>query len=98
MSIPLGEKALFWDVVIKNQSDKKRTLDVFSYCEFSFHHVPIDNQNFQMSLYCAGSDYKDGAILYDLFYEEEGYQYFTSNFEPDGYDCLRDAFLGTYHT
>ena len=98
MSIPLGEKALFWDVVIKNQSDQKRTLDVFSYCEFSFHHVPIDNQNFQMSLYCAGSDYKDGAILYDLFYEEEGYQYFTSNFEPDGYDCLRDAFLGTYHT
>ncbi|MBQ8945509.1 MAG: N,N'-diacetylchitobiose phosphorylase [Lachnospiraceae bacterium] len=98
MSIPIGDSALVWDVVIENRSDKVRDLDVFSYAEFSFHHVPIDNQNFQMSLYCAGSDYQDGAILYDLFYEEEGYQYFTAGFTPDGYDCLRDAFLGTYHT
>ncbi|MBR4708170.1 MAG: N,N'-diacetylchitobiose phosphorylase [Pseudobutyrivibrio sp.] len=98
MSIPLGEKALVWDVTIENKSNENRSLDVFSYAEFSFHHVPIDNQNFQMSLYCAGSDYKDGTILYDLFYEEEGYQYFTASFEPDGYDCLRDSFLGNYRT
>ena len=56
MSIPIGDSALVWDVVIENRSDKVRDLDVFSYAEFSFHHVPIDNQNFQMSLYCAGSD------------------------------------------
>ena len=39
-----------------------------------------------------------GVIEYDLFYEEFGYQYFTSNFEPDGFDCLRDKFIGLYHT
>ena len=33
-----------------------------------------------------------------MFYEEFGYQYFTSNFEPDGFDCLRDKFIGLYHT
>ena len=98
MSIPRGENVLIWDVRIKNDGDKTRKLSVFSYAEFSFHHIPIDNQNFQMSLYCAGSDYVDGTIVYDLFYEEEGYQYFTSNFEPDGYDCCRDAFIGTYNT
>ncbi|MBQ9329141.1 MAG: hypothetical protein IJ225_11500 [Solobacterium sp.] len=98
LSIPIGEPVLIWDVTLTNQDHRTRTLDVFSYAEFSFHHIMIDNQNFQMSLYCAGSDYKDGVILYDLYYEEEGYQYFTANFEPDGYDCLRDAFLGTYHT
>lgn len=32
----------------------------------------IDNQNFQMSLYCAGSSYEDGIIEEDLFYEEKG--------------------------
>ena len=58
----------------------------------------IDNQNFQMSLYCAGSSYDKGIIEYDLFYEEFGYQYFASNFEPDGFDCLRDKFIGLYHT
>ncbi len=98
MSIPIGDNALIWDVTITNESDKIRSLDVFSYAEFSYHHIPIDNQNYQMSLYCAGSEYNDGTILYDLFYEEEGYQYFTSNFEPDGFDCLRDVFIGTYNT
>ena len=98
LSIPIGDNVLIWDVVITNQSDKERDLSVFSYAEFSYHHVPIDNQNFQMSLYCAGSEYKDGTILYDLFYEEEGYQYFTANFEPDGFECLRDEFIGIYNT
>ena len=98
LSIPIGEKALVWDVKITNHDLRTRVIDVFSYAEFSFHQIPIDNQNFQMSLYCAGSSYQNGTILYDLFYEEEGYQYFTSNFQPTGYDCVRDQFLGTYHT
>ena len=98
MSIPIGDNALVWDVNITNNSDRVRELDVFTYAEFSFHHVMIDNQNFQMSLYCAGSEYRDGTIIHDLYYEEEGYQYFTANFEPDGYECLRDKFIGTYNT
>ncbi len=98
LTIPLGDNALIWDVTIRNNDTVTRDLDVFSYAEFSFHQIQIDNQNYQMSLYCAGSDYKDGTILYDLFYEEEGYQYFTANFEPDGYDCVRDAFIGTYNS
>ena len=98
MSIPLGDAVELWDVKIKNEDDKPRNLSVFSYCEFSFHHVTIDNQNFQMSMYCAGSSYEDGIIEEDLFYEEFGFQYFTANFEPDGYDCLRDKFLGLYRT
>ena len=57
----------------------------------------MDNMNFQMSLYPAGSSYEDGVIEHDLFYEEFGYQYFTSNFEPDGFEC-RDAFIGPYRT
>lgn len=98
MSIPIDENALVWDVNITNNSDRIRELDVFTYAEFSFHHVMIDNQNFQMSLYCAGSEYKDGVIIHDLYYEEEGYQYFTANFEPDGFECLRDEFIGIYNT
>lgn len=98
LSVPLGEDVELWDVKIRNNSGKVRELDVFSYCEFSFHHISIDNQNFQMSMYCAGSDYEDGIIQHDLFYEEFGFQYFTSNVEPDGYDCLRDRFIGAYRT
>ena len=98
LSVPLGDNLELWDVKIKNEGNTTRQLQVFSYCEFSFHHIMIDNQNFQMSLYCAGSSYEDGIIEHDLFYEEFGYQYFTMTEKPDGFDCLRDKFLGLYHT
>ncbi len=98
LMIPLGDTVELWDVKVKNTSDRPRSLSVFSYCEFSFHHIDMDNQNFQMSLYASGSSYEDGVIEYDLFYEEFGYQYFTANFEPDGYDCVRDRFIGNYRT
>ena len=98
MSVPLGENVLLWDVRVKNTEDRTRKLSLFSYLEFSFHSIAIDNQNFQMSLYCAGASYEDGIIEEDLHYEPDGFQYFASSFEPDGYDCERDVFLGLYHT
>ncbi len=96
--IPRGDAVQLWDVKLCNNSDRERKLSLFSYLEFSFHHVMIDNINFQMSLYAAGSSYEDGIIEEDLFYEEDGYQFFCADFEPDGFDCMRDRFLGTYHT
>ncbi len=98
MLVPRGEAVLLWDVTVTNEGTEVRDLSLFSYLEFSFHAIAADNQNFQMSLYCAGSSYEDGIIEEDLFYEPEGYQYFTASFEPDGFDCMRDKFLGLYHT
>ena len=86
------------NVKLRNDSGKTRHLSVFSYLEFSFHQVPMDNQNFQMSLYATGTRYADGVIEEDLYYEEDGFQFFTSDFTPDGYDSDRDVFLGTYRT
>ena len=88
----------FIDVRLKNTGGKPRSLSVYSYLEFSFHYISMDNQNFQMSLYAAGSRYDEWIIEYELFYEDNGYQFFTGNFIPDGYDCLRDAFIGPYRT
>ena len=96
--VAMDDPVEIWDVTLRNASGRPRKLSVFSYLEFSFHHVAMDNQNFQMSLYAAGSRYEDGVIEHDLYYEEDGYQFFTSDFTPDGFDCLRDAFLGHYRT
>ena len=87
-----------WDISLRNDSGKQRRISVWSYCEFSFHQIDMDNRNFQMSLYAAGSRFQDGVIEHDLYYEEDGYQFFTADFEPDGFDCLRDVFIGPYHT
>ena len=96
--VAMDDPVEIWDVRLRNDSGRVRNLAVFSYLEFSFHHVAMDNQNFQMSLYASGSRCVDGVIENDLYYEEKGYQFFTSDFTPDGFDCLRDTFLGSYRT
>ena len=96
--VAMDDPVEIWDVVLRNDSGRPRRLSVYSYLEFSFHHIDMDNRNFQMSLYAAGSRYADGVIEHDLYYEEKGYQFFTSNFQPDGFDCLRDRFIGPYRT
>lgn len=96
--IPLDDDVELWDVKIKNNSSRFRKLSVFTYVEFSFHHVEIDNQNFQMSLYASGSNFKDGIIEYDFFYEPWTYHFFASSENPDSYDCIRDKFIGNYRT
>jgi len=98
MFIPLEDDVELWDVKIKNNGRKKRNISVFTYFEFSFHHVEIDNQNLQMSLYASGSNFKEGIIEYDFFYEPWTYHFFASNFKPDSYDCVRDSFIGNYRT
>ncbi len=96
--IPLNDDVELWDVKIKNTNDKTRKISVFSYVEFSYQHVEIDNQNFQMSLYASGSSFKDGIIEFDFFYEPWTYHFLGSSFKPDSFDCVRDTFLGNYRT
>ncbi len=96
--VAMDDPVEIWDLRLRNDSAKPRALSVFSYVEFSFHHVAMDNQNFQMSLYAAGSRYRDGVIEHELHYEEGGCQFFAADFKPDGFDCLRDRFLGPYRT
>ncbi|MBQ9811206.1 MAG: N,N'-diacetylchitobiose phosphorylase, partial [Spirochaetales bacterium] len=96
--IPRGRKCEIWDVILRNDGTSERRLSLFGYCEFSFNIIEIDNQNFQMSMYCSGSRYKDGVIECDNFYNPGMYHYFTSTFEPSGFDCVRDSFIGVYHT
>ncbi|HIT34165.1 MAG TPA: N,N'-diacetylchitobiose phosphorylase [Candidatus Faecousia intestinigallinarum] len=96
--VAMDDPVEIWKVTLRNDTDRVRRLSVFSYLEFSFHQIAMDNQNFQMSLYAAGSRYEDGVIEHDLYYEEKGYQFFTADFAPDGFDCRRDSFLGAYRT
>lgn len=96
--IPLEDPVELWDVRIKNETDRERDISIYSYCEFAFQNMEMDHENYQKSMYTSGISYEDGIIEHDLRYEESGYQYFTSSVNPDGFDCLRDRFLGLYRT
>ncbi|MGI5977689.1 MAG: GH36-type glycosyl hydrolase domain-containing protein [Candidatus Limivicinus sp.] len=96
--VAMDDPVEIWDVRLKNNSGRKRELSVYSYLEFSFHQIDMDNRNFQMSLYAAGSRYEDGVIEHELHYEEDSCQFFTGDKTADEYDCLRDSFIGPYRT
>ena len=96
--VPLGEDAEVWDVRVTNVTEHPRAISVFGYVEFSFQNIQYDNENFQMSLYSAGSAFDDGVIEYEFHYQPRTYTYFTCDKGPDGFDCLRDRFIGGYRT
>ena len=96
MFVPIEDDAEIWDVAIANNSGRPRQLSVFGYCEFSFHEVRLDSTNFQMSMYATGADYGDGVIEEDFYYEPDAYHYFTATRPDDGFDTLRDAFIGPW--
>jgi len=96
--VAMDDPVEIWDVRLRNDSGRVRDLSVFSYLEWSFHQIDMDNKNFQMSLYATGSRCVDGIIENDLYYEEDGYQFFASDFAPDGFDSVRDTFVGPYRT
>lgn len=87
--VAMDDPVELWNLTLCNDSGRPRRLSVYSYCEFSFHQIDMDNRNFQMSLYAAGSSYADGIIEHELHYEENGFQFFAADFEPDDFDCLR---------
>jgi len=95
---PVDDDVLLYDVAVKNLGKRERALSVFNYLEWSFQHVAIDNQDFQMSLYASGASCVDGIIEFDFFYDPAVYHFLASSFEPDGYDCVRDRFIGVYRT
>jgi N,N'-diacetylchitobiose phosphorylase len=103
--IPPEDPVELWDIQLQNCSSEKRYLSLFAYLEFSFHHIEMDNKNFQMSLYSAGTSCADGIIEFDPFYEDGGHQFFTTAGEAGeageglaSFDCLRDQFIGPYRS
>ena len=66
--VAVDDPVEIWDVRLRNDSGRPRRLSVYGYLEFSFHHIDMDNKNFQMSLYASGSRYEDGIIEHDLYY------------------------------
>ena len=95
---PETDPVEIYDVRVRNVSGTERRISVYGYAEFSFHHIDFDNENFQMSLYCAGSEYRDGTVVCDLHYEDGEFEFFASDAEPDSYDGVREQFIGAYRT
>jgi N,N'-diacetylchitobiose phosphorylase len=108
--VPLGQTFEYWRLRVTNESDRRRDVSAFSFCEFTNQWDTYQDQvNLQYSLFIVRGELVDGllriAIQDNLTPESEGF--FIHDIARhcwmalvgaplDGYDTSRDAFLGPY--
>ena len=108
--VPLGQAFEYWRLRVTNESDRRREISAFTFCEFTNQWDTYqDRVNLQYSLFIVRGELVDGllriAIQDNLTPESEGF--FIHDIARhcwmalvgaplDGYDTSRDAFLGLY--
>jgi len=108
--VPSGQTFEYWRLRLTNESDRRRALSVFTFCEFTNQWDTFqDRVNLQYSLFIVRGELVDSllriAIQDNLTPESDGF--FIHDIARhtwmalvgaalDGYDTSREAFLGPY--
>jgi len=97
--IPLGYRNEVWMVSIKNLSDKKKNLRLWTFVEWCLWDAMDDMTNFQRNFSIGQVEVEGSAIFHKTEYRERRnhYAYFSVNREISGFDTSRDAFVGMYN-
>lgn len=92
--VPLGKKHEIWQMKIKNLSDKKRDLKVFTYLEFSYN-IALEDLICEWTRTKGVAWYEDGKIIFDPVQEgEQTSAFFGTDAKVEGFDCRLENFLG----
>jgi cellobiose phosphorylase len=96
--VPLGQNLEVWQVKIENTREQTADLSLFSLVEFCLWDAMDDSTNFQRNLNIAEVEVEEGVIYHKTEYRErrDHFAYFACSPAPDGFDTLRDDFLGPY--
>ncbi len=94
--VPEGESMEIWLVKIKNTSNVKKDLSLFTYAEFSFFDAVKDQQNVDWAQQIQQGDFEDNTIFWNAFMKTWEYIYMTSNIPVDTFETSRDKFIGKY--
>ena len=105
--VPLGQTFEYWRLRVKNTGTEKRSLSVYTYCEFaSVGHVYNDLVNLQYSMFVNKADWVDGMLAlashpHEPFDPKDltkvGRQFMAvTGQKVTAIETLRDNFLGNY--
>ncbi len=98
--VPLDETCEISQLTVKNNSDVKKTVQLYSAVEWCLWNAIDDAANFQRNLNLAEVEI-DGSVLYHKTeYRERRnhYAFFSVNAPIGGFDTDRDSFLGRFGT
>jgi len=97
--VPLGANCEIHQIKIKNESNRKRNLKLFSFIEFCLWDAFDDMSNFQRNFNTGEVEIEGSTIYHKTEYRERRnhYSFFTVNQEIDGFDTDRESFMGLYN-
>ena len=86
-------------VKLKNLSDTTKEISLFSYVEWCLWNADDDSRNFQRNLSTGEVEVIGSTIFHKTEYRERRNHYaiYTVNTPVDGFDTIRDSFIGTYN-
>ena len=96
--VPMDDKCEISQIKLTNKSDSAKTLSLFSYVEWCLWNADDDSRNFQRNYSTGEVEVVDSTIFHRTEYRERRNHYaiYSVNTKVDGFDTIRDAFLGDY--
>ncbi len=97
--VPTNDNCEINQVTLTNNSDAAKEISLFSYVEWCLWNADDDMKNFQRLLSCGEVEIKGSTIYHKTEYRERRNHYalFSVNHPIDGFDTIRDDFLGMYN-
>lgn len=97
--IPLGTWAEIQKVSLRNDSDKPKSLKLFSFIEWCLWNAEDDMTNFQRNFSTGEVEVEDSVIYHKTEYKERRnhFAYYSVNAPIQGFDTDRETFVGLYN-
>lgn len=102
--VPLGTWAEVQKVTIRNTTDKKKTIKIFSFAEWCLWNAATDMENFQRNWSTGEVEIEHRASSTVIYHKTEykerrnHYAYYAlANKQADGFDTDRESFIGLYN-
>lgn len=94
--VPLHDNCEINHLVLKNDTDKKRTFSLYGAVEFCLYNAVDDANNYQRNLNLAEVEVDDNCVYHLTEYRERRnhFSFFACSRKHDGFDTDRDIFLG----
>ncbi|HPP16319.1 MAG TPA: glycosyl transferase [Dictyoglomaceae bacterium] len=97
--VPLKFNGEIHKVTIKNNSNRKRNIKLFSFIEWCLWNAWDDQTNFQRNFSTGEVEIAGSVIYHKTEYRERRnhYAFYSVNVPIQGFDTDRDAFIGMYN-
>ena len=98
--VPMNENCEVSKLTLTNEGSTVKDFKVFSYVEWCLWNADDDMKNFQRLLSCGEVEVVDSTIFHKTEYRERRNHYavYSVNAPIDGFDTIRDDFLGAYRS